>query len=301
MSSELQALREEVPLPEGWALGEVLERSLQRGPYVLQLAGLVAHQGDRLATHGSAACLEGRAMERAYFELLERISILEQPSTPVQGSWALSKSNGVALGGSHARATQAALYELVERDRLLRSWRGETLPQRLDWVASGVFRELESEYAFEAYAFSSLSEEAVTVGIFGWPRREGRCRIYGTAARGHLAAALHAAERECLQGYGFLSEEQALLEEPSFSPTPDYHQAYYLYPPNTQHLTDWLAGKRYHGSERKRSDWQVHFREITPQSLKGHVVVAQAVCTEAVSLYFGRRPEEPTGPVHPFS
>src|SRR5215216_4977883 len=123
-----------------WSAVEVLAEQVQVFDVGVHLFGCSAKgPGGRIAT-GSAAALDSSPSERAYFELVERTSILSAVAAPerelevvgidgrARGSqpsacifpapnpaepFAYSLSNGVALGTSWMGACEAARLELV--------------------------------------------------------------------------------------------------------------------------------------------------------------------------------------------
>ncbi|HMJ16621.1 MAG TPA: YcaO-like family protein, partial [Polyangiaceae bacterium] len=145
----------------------------------IHLVGLCSESREGGEATGSAAALTGADVGRAYFELLERTGLLDAlrapkrgyalrndegltcgwvshenlfPSSPEPELWRYAKSNGVALGPSFVNACERAEWELIERERILRSWYGETRPVSLDGEDLGPC-ELREVYDFRAYRF----------------------------------------------------------------------------------------------------------------------------------------------------
>src|SRR5262249_212328 len=147
---------------------------------VLRRAGFaaIAPSGEEIT--GSAAAMndDESPATRAYFELLERVSTIEAlddprdvvklrcklaepigyatktsvfPESDSPNTWRYARSNGIAIYEGWIHAARRAWLELLERDRILRAWYGETCPVRLRFdFAETILGDAES-YAWEAY------------------------------------------------------------------------------------------------------------------------------------------------------
>jgi hypothetical protein len=268
---ELEALQSSSPLPEGWRLSEPLFDAASVPGLRLDLVGLLARAEDGREALGSAGARDGLPVARAYFELFERIAVLDAqarprerynawradgqreslsfaevfPQAPAGAAFQYSRSNGVAAGPTVLQACEAAAAELVERDRLLRAWYGQALPVRCSLPHDPAFSALEPWYEFEAYSFPSRiprDTEFSVAAIFGFPKLTDAPLVFGTAAGATQARSLSAALRECLQRWGFLWGERIPSAAPSFSPTADYHQEFFLWPAMHAAVRDFLSG-----------------------------------------------------------
>jgi len=365
----LAELRQTYPLPAAWTAAtatdddDLLGRA-DIGSLSLYMVGVVARRRANTASGanaasganvtrqadtaspsvalGSACACETYPVDRAYFELLERISVLEarHSSTPLcvralDGTelsqrdslrvfprdlqperQRLALSNGVALHTTWADACAAALSELVERDRVLRAWQGQCAKTAVSTDGSLAAARLQSHYSVRAYELGTpdsadSADSAVAadgaqaqarrvVGFFLFPHAPDHPFVYGFAAATQLANALARAETEALQRLAFLWGEPLPQHTPKPTPAPDYHQDYYLYPPNHAHILRWLEGD--HALEPRRSRQRANaaiydgectqFIDLTPESLRGRLSVAKAVSTHARRLRFGALRDE---------
>ena len=94
--------------------------------------GLLATSGDKMAI-GSVAGSQRREY-LAYYELLERVYLQEfflreEVAEEEQKYYFYALSNGAAIHSSEHEALLGSRLELVERDRVLRSWYGEYVPK----------------------------------------------------------------------------------------------------------------------------------------------------------------------------
>src|SRR5690606_19625166 len=116
-----------------------------------------------------------------------------------------ARSNGVALHRSWEEACLRARLELIERDRVLRSWYGELAPSPAP-VPTSLAR-----FATDEWCACRIPEprdgDVEVAAIIGFPREPGGSLARGFAARASLDEALEAAALEALQGLAFLWEE----------------------------------------------------------------------------------------------
>jgi hypothetical protein len=313
--ARLAALTREVALPAPAELGEVFVERAEIGELSLFMVGLVARLGEHTVT-GSAGGRAGFPVERAYFELIERLSLFLTrasgralivrdvdglaietracarvfPEARPEARRVRSLSNGVALHGSWGAACNAALCELVERDLVLRSFAGESAPQPVT-VDSDLATALRAHYALEAYAFAPRGARYQAAGLFLFPRSDEAPCCYGFGAAQERRAAVRAAEREALQRLAFLWGEEIPREPPAITATADAHQEYYLYPPHQAELRAWLTGARFDADRARtasRFDGEAtRFVDLTPAELLGSLYVAKAVSARARVLHFG--------------
>lgn len=324
-AEELQSLKDTFPLPPHVELDEPFLQVVDVGGVSIHLVGLaVDHDGECIT--GSAGALDGFPVLRAYMELLERLATLAVPASPSLDSssidpsrWRASRSNGVAIGTSFEDAARRATCELVERDRVLRSWFGGAPPRRvvdagaaprhlrgLASLGAGVTAGLSETYEFEGYSFDE-AHGLLTAGVFGFPRGDAPL-VYGFASRASGDEALKAALDEAIQRLGFLWGEPIPEVVPEPAPTPDFHQEHFLHPLNHEVLRRWLRGEHSRGpaflkAEAPLADPAVE--ELRPPWLSPKLSVVRALPRGHVPLGFGLDhpllafPAPPDRAVHP--
>lgn len=314
------------PLPEGWAVPTFVEDVVVVERLALHRSGVVSSGPDGVEVTGSAASVQGSCCARSYFELLERVSTLESmkdgglrqlwtrdrvrageasaaetfPVSDEPSRWRYAKSNGVALHVDWSTACYRALCELVERDRVLRSWYGETRPRRLAREELGLALATSESYEVRAYEFLAPSADALcgdelaVAGVFGFPRRGGVPFVSGYGARANLPSALAAALGEALQMLAFVSGEEIPAQEPAREPTPLAHLDHLLWPERHELLKGWLEGDHlpFGGGSRRVAGPHAAplFVDLTPSWLAGGLMVAKAISGAAAPLAFGDAP-----------
>jgi hypothetical protein len=316
----LEDLRQNYPIAINWRELSVFSGVTCVNGVEIHLAGLSSCNGNGEMVTGSAGSLFEAPLARAYFELLERMAIVAMgehrapawiardanfvvrralgadvimpTSSDVCRRYA--RSNGVAVGQSWQEACSKAGWELVERDRVLRSWYGQSRPVPVTLPGSAVPEALQSLYSFAAYRFEGLGDSDVHVaGVFGFPTSDTSPLLYGFGARDAEHAALSAATTECLQRLGFLWGEPLPQGEPTFSPTPDFHQELFLWPSMHERVRMWLNGEhqdfsRWITSSGKPRDQEPLFVDITPPELSRRLFIAKAIPDGEIPLVFGR-------------
>jgi hypothetical protein len=324
-AEDFKSLAVRYPLPSGWSGIAVVEDTFIADGIKLRRAGLssVSPAGEEIL--GSAADAQGSPMARAYFELVERVSTIEWlgrdrapcdlltvdgrlakespweevfPESPEPAAWRYSRSNGIAIHGNWERASKRAFYELCERDRVLRSWYGETVPQRVLFDLRATPLAHSRSYEWCAYSFPEsekrrFSRGVHVRGVFGIPRNRELPFVFGYGARSSPEDALFAATREATQLLAFLWGESLPEEDPASAPIPAYHLEAFQWSERRDGIRRWLNG----GHARYRSvswppgevDGRVFFVDLTPSWVQG-LRVSKAVCAEALPLAFGNDP-----------
>jgi hypothetical protein len=331
-ADEFSELCRKYPLSDHWQPPELFQEAAKVGP--LTTSDRIGH-----STFGSAAELRSAAgrrggasigvVARSYFELMERAATVESidrsPSAVAvydAGRHPFSllprsvvhppdehpnvrrhaKSNGVAAHVDWLDACRSAARELVERDRVLRSWYGASTPVELGlgFTPHPVGAELGDAYEFSAFGFGHVDielscgrprERVEVVGVFGFPRVPHAPMLFGFGTADCVACALERAWGECTQRLGFLWGESIPSELPEMGPTAAHHQEYYLYAPHHDRLRRWLDGehRRHAGILRsvRCDEPEIVFADLTPSALSGRLVVVKALCAETVPLVFG--------------
>ena len=313
------------PLPDSWSAPEVLLDAVVADGVELRRAGIssIGPIGEEIV--GAAVEAEGSPYERGYFELLERVSTVEFlhgeasshrlrdldggeleecttaeifPTSVEPTKWRYARSNGVALHSTWKSAALRALWELVERDRVLRAWYGETRPQRLQCDFGKTPLAHAQSYAWRAYLFPAGTTPIVNtlsvVGVFGLPSSDDLPVVSGYGAQPERGEALTGAVREALQQLGFLWGEAVVDTLPDLAPTPLAHLERYQWPGNRRALRKWLEK----GHQRYFVPRDVglskaapcHFVDLTPAWLGEGLRVVKAVCDDALPLVFGENP-----------
>ena len=291
---DLKTLIQHYPLPEGWTLSEPFVDVIEISSIKLQLLGLVAESANFGPVTASAVCRQQVPWVRAYFELLERVSILLareklpqifNPTSPDQ-KWVYSKSNGVAAHTDSEQAKRASFFELVERDRVLRSWYGQIRPIPVEFPEPPLAEALSAYYRFEAYDFG----EGVG-GVFGFPLAKQHPLVHGFGSRASLKEGLAHAVQETLQRLGFLWGEEVLVGQLEFSPTPDFHLEYFLSEEGAQRIRNWLDGKHLGRFQLQDiadpNSENIQYLDLTPLSLQEKVHIYQASAPSRIPLTFG--------------
>jgi hypothetical protein len=302
----LRNLVQEFPLPKSVSDPQVFVDSVEAGGVLVHSCGLASEHVTGATVTGAAAELGATPYARSYFELLERVAILDSKSAAelsttgtADATQRYSSSNGVALATDATTAKRRALAELIERDRLLRSFYGETRPERLPLAPAAFLPSaLEAHYELAAYRIPApeagieapreLGGPISVAAIFGFPVRDTPPLLFGFAARATLDEAVAAAARESLQQLAFGWGEPVPTAPPAPTPTPEFHLDYYGYPPHHARLRAWLAGDHYRqGPKLPKVHGTLDFLDITPSSLRGKLWVTRCRHVGALPLAFG--------------
>ncbi len=329
MSSKAPAAKNTSQLPDGFSEPEWVRDVVVADGIALHRAGVsvVSPTGETIT--GSAAGTGPAQTERAHFELLERVATLEaiktgasRPLLTADGRvvseispehlflesaeplrFRYARSNGVAIHQSFRRAALRARWELAERDRVLRSWCGESRPVRLPIDHDACALRQSAGYSWQAYhlGHAPFAPEADVIGVFCFPTKDDQPLAMGFAARPGIADAFDAALAEALQSLSFLWGEPVPSSPPPRGPTPMHHLEHFQYRPHHEHLRSWLAGAHFDPSVAQAraslSRPEVRFVSLTPDWLPASLAVVKAVCDGALPLAFGDVPF--LRPAHP--
>ena len=280
-----EALLAAYPLPAGWTLSEVHVDEVSIGARPAARAGLAARREDGAEVTGSAAQLESSPLARAYFELLERLAVVEADE-PVQSD-ALrrdARSNGVALHSSWERACRGARLELLERHRVLESWAGVGAPRAIDPPAR---LQALSTHQWRCARLGPAAAGGAVVVVIGLPRSPSEVPLArGFAADGSERAAASRAADEAIQGLAFLVDEPIVTEAPAPDASPIFHLDHYLHPAHHPLLAGWLDGARQVAELPAVDLHDVRYVDLTPEGF-GSLRVARALCESARPLVFG--------------
>jgi hypothetical protein len=311
----LEELRQRFALPADARDLEQFDQTVEVGPLRMRLAGVTARLGDVIYA-GSAAHETEDPLPRAYFELLERLSIGQailssgehtlhdatRTSAAQQGTrlpasllfkpnpepqrWRHALSNGVALGETWAHACSRALAEVVERDAVLRSWFGRLPLHPLPADAAVGWRILSELYELEVRCVQWLGHWVV-VGV-GFPREASTPLGLGFGARRELNEASQVALREFVQRLGFLWGESIPECEPEPAPSVDYHQEWGLWTGSHGALRQWLERAAGVASLEPEPDPPaLGFADLTYREIQGQLHVARAHAPALCPLIFG--------------
>ncbi|MBX3228076.1 MAG: YcaO-like family protein [Labilithrix sp.] len=267
---------------------------------------------------GSAAARGRPATERAWFELVERVSAVQAiaegeasyplrdetgaivgqldradvfPANPEPERWVYARSNGVAIHSGWRAACERAVWELAERDRVLRAWAGELRPVP-------IVHDLASpSYEWSAYAFpageGSFAASVEVVGVFALPMRDDLPVGIGFAGRPQREDALSAAACEAVQQLAFLWGE-AVPASADAPPGAMLHLDTFQIPAHRPRLRAWLEGAHTafaSARSSRRGKAPVRFVDLTMAGLGAELRVAKAICADAMPLVFGESPD----------
>jgi hypothetical protein len=310
-------------LPEGWRLAERVDDTVEADGLSVRRVGLCATSEHGQAT-GSAADVAHDPGQRATFELLERIALAESraserlfrvrsptgdhlgmvrvdevfPPSDAPERWVFARSSGVSLNVTWTEACIGAARELVERDRVMRAWLGETIPMRIGGDAELSIVSAARSYKWHAYAFPqppvpALGTGIEVVGVFGFPNAEGCPLVFGYGARADRVEATMVAQREALQMLAFLWGEPLPDRPPDPLPAPMTHLETYQVPDCHGILRRWLEeghAVHYRPGSVAETDRSLRFADLTPPWADGHLHVARALCPAAIPLILGVSP-----------
>ena len=321
-------------LPPGWSEPEQFVERVMLGRIAIQLAGVAAtHEHGHTAT-GSAAALEDAPLQRAGFELCERIAIMDRlffgdsqltvrdssggvvgivphesvfPSAPPGAGWKYARSSGVAFHREWTEACERAHFEAVERDAVLRSWLGGQPPRKCSLIRTDFVRELERHYELHAVRFDTSSAICVSA-LFGFPREPTTPLLMSFGAGVGEEDSFQHCEAEALQRVGFLWGEDVPAVEPQLRSDAMSQQEFYLWPGSHGFLRQWLEGRHFRpGGTVPPDSSEIVFADLTPASFGETFVVAKVLDARCIPLVFGEghplvpSPELPSMRVQPIA
>ena len=316
MKKKLDSLVKKYPL-EGWSEVQLYTERMHIGSLEMDSIGLSTLRGGRTVT-SSAAGIDSNVVLRAYFELMERTSIVlaEEKGSAMKwplydsshipcgiidhsslfleskdpASWKYSRSNGAAAHVDFRLACAAGLRELKERDTILRSWYFGPSPTKVPGCVLPLKDLLAEDFETEAYHFGPLDFGEV-VAVVGFPRCPKKNPAFmGFGCGKTFEAALQHASNEAIQRLAFTWGEELTLERPLATPDPEFHLNYYLYPDHLAYLRSWLnekAPRKTTLSQPVGIASQVKYADLTPSHLLGKAVIVRALSESYMPLTFG--------------
>ena len=278
----------------------------------LHLSGVSAVR-DKIEITGSAVSQVEDPIERAWFELLERAAIVnatQSKNIPIfealdceekiidstyvfpcgTPKYSFSRSNGVAAFSTLSEALKRARLELIERDRVLRSWYGEFKPVPITPIESLFSKRISNDFHFYYRNFptSNIDSDTFVAGIFGFPKKGIQAPfLYGFGSEKSLNLALKKAQGECLQRLGFLWGESFDGPEPVLKPSVDFHLEYFSRPRGVEAIRRWITEGHTHKMVWASPKDDIVFADLTPDTQKGKIWVVRALSKTRVPLLFG--------------
>jgi len=336
MSAANQLWSEVIPLGEGWETPQRFDGSVNIGSIQIHATGFASKYKDGRTLTGSAASIDKPVPDRAYYELMERTALYSAmqlhpqvalPEVDVKGraigekligdlfplsshpnQWDFARSNGVACHFELAEAIRRAVWELAEREAILRSWYGLTRPVPVSraegplWQLSPIYNVFHVEFPSVTTKTELGIDDHKVAGCFLFPKNKDTAPlVYGFGVGGHIEGALDAAERECLQRLGFLWHEKVPMTCAALKPTAVWHQEYYLVPSHHYKVLRWITM----GHQEFRTDHSsvasrqfepliVSFVELTPKEWSGRIHIVKTIGEKAIPLLWG----EPADAAH---
>lgn len=283
------------------------------------LCGLQATHPEFGTATGSSGSVGRPPSETAWFELIERMTIMENLTKelfplcsmakgdlagqiaradifPIASSplFMHSKSNGVALHDSWEEACKRAAFELIERHLVLASWVGMTAPKVLRGsVRAGPLQLLGKIYEIQRLDFGSQAvagfKDSIHVsGVVLLSKSGNAPLIIAFGAGFSPEESLVKAEAETLQRLGFLWGEEIPQELPAFQANNLFHQEYFLLPANRSKIEAWIAGDFLRqNAALSQALMPMDFADLTRFHDLG-MYVAKAVAPNAIPLVFGQ-------------
>ncbi len=300
-------------LPKQWSnLDHYIQHFDQLGIKAWSV-GLTANNLSGLEVSASAVGSDKKlSIERAYFELIERASIIDSIQNKVghfqvstqPDEWTFAKSNGVAAHKHFENAKTNAILEVVERDHVLRSWYYQDNPTLIANNGAEILLPLMSYYNIQVAIIHQeklpiLDKEVYTIGVFAFPKSTNSKKfpvLCGFACRASIREATTHAANEAIQRLVFLHDE-TISNDIIFSPTPMFHLDYASTDEGMDKIWHWINAERanQHSSsinqdlifcDTSLDQWTIHELVLPLQS--GEPYVVQACNTNRMPLTFGR-------------
>lgn len=320
-------LAKDFPLPKGWVLAVNCQEFLPVHDKVgVTVLGLTAHHEqipDQMVTASSGSLQKDfdSIAVRAYFELIERVTIIDTLSTPQRmlsvyslngipkqqqpvsklfpssvdpQRWLYAKSNGVAAHRRREDACWFAYKELIERALVLNSWYGGRPPRKILDTASFLPKEVASSPTLPVslFEFNEAHHRVYCAGAF--IKSPQGFYVYGFSSGKLFAPTVQSALDEAFQRWGFLADQELANELPTLSPRADYHQDYYLTSHGTKLLETWLQGQLTKNIIHTPTFFpelrDCLFVDLTPINLRGKCWVIKAIHQDLPPLIFGQDP-----------
>lgn len=321
---QLKRKLESLPSINQWKIDEAVQNHVTIEGLTLSFCGIQATHPTFGAIVGSATEVFGDPWDRAWYELVERISIVEAikatpsqfitrditgksigmlpfqqvfPSPPPgeEKTWQPAKSNGIAIEQSWEKAATKAVWELAERHLILETWLGIRQPQAIDSPSIKHVHALKNIFDVQCISFGSVHANASEIhscGVFLFPKSEQVPLIFGFGAAPEQAWALAKAEAEALQRLSFLWGETIPTELPELAPNALYHQEYFLVPAMLPLVKKWLNGKFLNSNTKKPEEvLSVQFVDLSSYAPNG-LYLARAIAHNSLPVMFGRYREK---------
>ncbi len=312
-----------------WTVFDRFEASEQFHDLNIHLSGIAAKNTSDAVATGSAGSLIQAETHRAKFELLERMIITDAmetpsnsvpllnntleidgrnisietlfPESPSPEHYQWSKSNGIALHTSLAKACESASLELVERDQVLASWYGASCPQFIETaLINDISSKLEAFYMTVCVRFNdelafANGKPVFVYGVFLLPRDNHHVLHMGFGAAFDEELGILKAKHELVQRLGFLSDAEPVEELVEVEPTPDFHLEYFLQAHTYGHIANWINGKFFQ-KEKKRTpstenqiDYALIYGGNKNNTAATDFFVVKALSQNLIPLVFGNR------------
>lgn len=245
------------------ALGEALERySGSFAPFDMTILASAAELGDQAVDPSRFALFHRSQLDLPGFPFVEftrdtRLRFVEgfalTDGSPVflpsqltfMSGWfedearvGLATSNGLACGPTVEEAILAGLYELIERDAVMLTWKNRLSLPLLDWSCDTEIKEMDRRaFVSTGLRYSVLDGSAffdvpVAIGVVHGPRGEQTALAIGGGAGARVAAAWLKALAEAFGVRGWLGvhtldDPDRAQADPSAVKTFDDHMLFY--------------------------------------------------------------------------
>lgn len=310
-----------LPSITNWNIEEAVQNKIAIGGLEVSFCGMQAVHESFGPVVGSATDVNGDPWDRAWYELLERIAIVEAihakpqqfmlrdkdfktigmvpyqhvfpvPPAGKEKEWQPAKSNGVAIEQSWEKASTKAVWELAERHLILESWLGFRKPHALANKSLKYAQQLTDLYdvlclSFGSIATSYLSLPVRSCGVFLFPKNANMPMIFGFGGAEDERSALLKAESEAIQRLSFLWGEEIPTTTPELAPNAMFHQEYFLQPTKIPLLKRWVNGELFDKRSTKAAkSLNVQLADLSAYA-SGKLFLARAVSSDAIPLNFG--------------